>query len=145
MIRRPPRSTRTDTLFPYTTLFRSNSFERFGLRSNADFNVTENFTVGETLYAWATATNPTVTNTYPFRSAPVVPLYDTSNLFGGWGKTGSFFGGPNLVGQEYMSHILNRPYALEGNVYDDWEIIPGMNFRTTFGLSLFSFSNVRSH
>src|SRR3546814_1984561 len=27
MIRRPPRSTRTDTLFPYTTLFRS----RFGV------------------------------------------------------------------------------------------------------------------
>src|SRR3546814_3270616 len=25
MIRRPPRSTRTDTLFPYTTLFRSES------------------------------------------------------------------------------------------------------------------------
>src|SRR3546814_18354804 len=35
MIRRPPRSTRTDTLFPYTTLFRSrdadltNSFNEF--------------------------------------------------------------------------------------------------------------------
>src|SRR3546814_15683716 len=27
MIRRPPRSTRTDTLFPYTTLFRSGSDE----------------------------------------------------------------------------------------------------------------------
>src|SRR3546814_1912396 len=27
MIRRPPRSTRTDTLFPYTTLFRSLSHE----------------------------------------------------------------------------------------------------------------------
>src|SRR3546814_3954168 len=26
MIRRPPRSTRTDTLFPYTTLFRSLMF-----------------------------------------------------------------------------------------------------------------------
>src|SRR3546814_16618889 len=26
MIRRPPRSTRTDTLFPYTTLFRSGSY-----------------------------------------------------------------------------------------------------------------------
>src|SRR3546814_12673152 len=25
MIRRPPRSTRTDTLFPYTTLFRSDA------------------------------------------------------------------------------------------------------------------------
>src|SRR3546814_10443492 len=28
MIRRPPRSTRTDTLFPYTTLFRSASLAR---------------------------------------------------------------------------------------------------------------------
>src|SRR3546814_973373 len=27
MIRRPPRSTRTDTLFPYTTLFRSPSLD----------------------------------------------------------------------------------------------------------------------
>src|SRR3546814_15306294 len=27
MIRRPPRSTRTDTLFPYTTLFRSPAVE----------------------------------------------------------------------------------------------------------------------
>src|SRR3546814_19717402 len=27
MIRRPPRSTRTDTLFPYTTLFRSRDIE----------------------------------------------------------------------------------------------------------------------
>src|SRR3546814_20157253 len=27
MIRRPPRSTRTDTLFPYTTLFRSDGSE----------------------------------------------------------------------------------------------------------------------
>src|SRR3546814_18653221 len=32
MIRRPPRSTRTDTLFPYTTLFRS-SCERYALRA----------------------------------------------------------------------------------------------------------------
>src|SRR3546814_1412660 len=31
MIRRPPRSTRTDTLFPYTTLFRSVKFKNLGL------------------------------------------------------------------------------------------------------------------
>src|SRR3546814_2820625 len=30
MIRRPPRSTRTDTLFPYTTLFRSIGLGRAG-------------------------------------------------------------------------------------------------------------------
>src|SRR3546814_14882285 len=28
MLRRPPRSTRTDTLFPYTTLFRSHTVHR---------------------------------------------------------------------------------------------------------------------
>src|SRR3546814_4237204 len=35
MIRRPPRSTRTDTLFPYTTLFRSTGLilEMFGERA----------------------------------------------------------------------------------------------------------------
>src|SRR3546814_12370466 len=30
MIRRPPRSTRTDTLFPYTTLFRSHHYPASG-------------------------------------------------------------------------------------------------------------------
>src|SRR3546814_9456950 len=30
MIRRPPRSTRTDTLFPYTTLFRSSQDRNLG-------------------------------------------------------------------------------------------------------------------
>src|SRR3546814_13279018 len=40
MIRRPPRSTRTDTLFPYTTLFRS-AFQsvRSSLRGPADLRV----------------------------------------------------------------------------------------------------------
>src|SRR3546814_19782608 len=36
MIRRPPRSTRTDTLFPYTTLFRS----RCGDRKRVDKELT---------------------------------------------------------------------------------------------------------
>src|SRR3546814_14456267 len=34
MIRRPPRSTRTDTLFPSTTLFRSPEIVTFGCRLN---------------------------------------------------------------------------------------------------------------
>src|SRR3546814_16610063 len=35
MIRRPPRSTRTDTLFPYTTLFRSSATGRHRQRGVA--------------------------------------------------------------------------------------------------------------
>src|SRR3546814_14749784 len=37
MIRRPPRSTRTDTLFPYTTLFRSAVVRGHGVHGLADF------------------------------------------------------------------------------------------------------------
>src|SRR3546814_4683336 len=36
MIRRPPRSTRTDTLFPYTTLFRSRGGARKDDRGGSD-------------------------------------------------------------------------------------------------------------
>src|SRR3546814_5441192 len=42
MIRRPPRSTRTDTLFPYTTLFRSLPFYwmvTLALKSNSELAV----------------------------------------------------------------------------------------------------------
>src|SRR3546814_16794195 len=38
MIRRPPRSTRTDTLFPYTTLFRSAAVAELG-RGEADLRM----------------------------------------------------------------------------------------------------------
>src|SRR3546814_2848704 len=44
MIRRPPRSTRTDTLFPYTTLFRSErrSKKLVGVLTNRDVRFAEN-------------------------------------------------------------------------------------------------------
>src|SRR3546814_20901765 len=50
MIRRPPRSTRTDTLFPYTTLFRSSNvtFGYIDARPvTCHFNVEHAFDGGE--------------------------------------------------------------------------------------------------
>src|SRR3546814_1852047 len=44
MIRRPPRSTRTDTLFPYTTLFRS--LETLGSLNALAFDKTGTLTEG---------------------------------------------------------------------------------------------------
>src|SRR3546814_2771393 len=52
MIRRPPRSTRTDTLFPYTTLFRSNEVstllvQRVGAGSKTnEFNISSKVSGG---------------------------------------------------------------------------------------------------
>src|SRR3546814_13018925 len=42
MTRRPPRSTRTDTLFPYTTLFRS--IDGASLTTDADYRFVEGAT-----------------------------------------------------------------------------------------------------
>src|SRR3546814_2786298 len=47
MIRRPPRSTRTDTLFPYTTLFRSDGA---AFRTHDDEIVLKVFLVLEVLH-----------------------------------------------------------------------------------------------
>src|SRR3546814_5319359 len=66
MIRRPPRSTRTDTLFPYTTLFRSRSgrleYGSEGIRMHPDAaDTTTPFLVslfppaGEVLARWSGA------------------------------------------------------------------------------------------
>src|SRR3546814_5704043 len=44
MIRRPPRSTRTDTLFPYTTLFRSIKFD----------DINNEYQVGQQSAMWLT-------------------------------------------------------------------------------------------
>src|SRR3546814_2166825 len=46
MIRRPPRSTRTDTLFPYTTLFRSGDGRR-GIGPNAGQRAQARLVVGK--------------------------------------------------------------------------------------------------
>src|SRR3546814_1890729 len=43
MIRRPPRSTRTDTLFPYTTLFRSS--DELGFRQPSDDHLRRHFPI----------------------------------------------------------------------------------------------------
>src|SRR3546814_1447672 len=49
MIRRPPRSTRTDTLFPYTTLFRSSSAPLSILWSSSALGVKALIAIGTSL------------------------------------------------------------------------------------------------
>src|SRR3546814_4198751 len=55
MIRRPPRSTRTDTLFPYTTLFRSPIAQAFEAYLNKAIGQTDAGTRNEMLVRWESA------------------------------------------------------------------------------------------
>src|SRR3546814_18502071 len=72
MRRRPPRSTRTDTLFPYTTLFRSSELRT---RSSSRLNAV-------TLIIWLIETRPDERNwANGWRAAS--PPQGTANLRGG--------------------------------------------------------------
>src|SRR3546814_13645949 len=60
MYRQPPRSTRTDTLFPYTTLFRSPAAMRIARRLDIPFSIKAR---GADIHHWARqrATGPQIT------------------------------------------------------------------------------------
>src|SRR3546814_20224353 len=99
MIRRPPRSTRTDTLFPYTTLFRSQHFSQVSheLRLSSDERLFGflDYTAGvfhENFNTPSDLTNVTLvgiqTGQYTIKPAPVVP---TPVLRTGGSEEPSFF------------------------------------------------------
>src|SRR3546814_13106361 len=76
MIRRPPRSTRTDTLFPYTTLFRSESPD--GKAKGRLVHRTPTFLLAASLLAVATAASA---QTLPEKGEP--PISAQTDISGG--------------------------------------------------------------
>src|SRR3546814_5415183 len=107
MKRRPPRSTRTDTLFPYTTLFRSPSYfatsmyrnnslesnlERYGIFGEVYFDLSDRLTLtGGLRYnndkKDVTARTPQISFLNPYANdgapfdTPITPLTGPSGLF----------------------------------------------------------------
>ncbi len=100
-----------------------NWFERYGIRSNAGFQDQQPPESGETLYGWRTGNNPVQTSTFPFRSAPLIPVYDSTNPGRRLGQNRHFLHGPQSrrkrvhqscqeypvrVGREYLCGLGNR-------------------------------------
>src|SRR3546814_15155050 len=93
MIRRPPRSTRTDTLFPYTTLFRSwlHSFsnEPNSLASSSGAFKTGEIYEGQHGRAMRLAGLDPQNNNAEMRAIVVHGAdYVSENQIASWGKTG---------------------------------------------------------
>jgi len=115
----------------------NNSFERYSLRANSDFKLFDGkVSVGESLLLSRTVDKPNGGNDgIPWRSIPMMPVYDETNPYGGWGKAPTYFQGANPLAQQYQNHALNTNNRFNGNVYFEWEIIEGLKFRSTFGLN----------
>src|SRR3546814_3074650 len=97
MIPRPPRSTRTDTLFPYTSLFRSDPSQlRIGqvLRLNSSGPAPS-----------AVATPVPVTPVKPVEPTSTVRANDAALINWSWPATGKIIQGFNSRSEEHTSEL----------------------------------------
>src|SRR3546814_10554771 len=112
MIRRPPRPTRTDTLFPYTTLFRSlvteNSYRH--RLFNGDIGICLRDDSG-TLMAWFPGEDPH--NPRPFHPA-ALPAHDSALAMTVHTAQGSEFDEVPLVLPESDNSELSREVESPG-------------------------------
>src|SRR3546814_14621408 len=85
MIRRPPRATRTDTLFPYTTLFRSSRPILRGFQGERVRVLTDGigaFDVSNTSVDHAVAINPLLAERIEVVRGPSALLFGSSAIGG---------------------------------------------------------------
>src|SRR3546814_14791101 len=105
MIRRPPRSTRTDTLFPYTTLFRSEKLT----------GKIYKFRRGVTRY-------PTPgTQIYPVSSSDMRQIYaadERTNI-----EIGTVYPTKDTRGALYVDAMLGKHFALLGSTGDRKSVV----------------------
>ncbi len=119
-----------------------NSFERYNFRANSDYQINKRLKVGQTLFAWRSAQNPTQSGLIPFRSVPTMPVYDATNPVGGWGRQpiGGYYEGGNPFADELISTRNNVQSATEGNLFAELQIVKGLSLRATGGASLINSS-----
>jgi len=116
-------------------IYLNNTSYLSGARVNTDFKLGKRIKVGEQLYVWSRSTKPEVVTAInpPFRSIPIMPVYDKSDPKSPWGKSPVGFGGPNLVGQIMTADIRNTKFNLQANAFAEIQLPFYLTFRTTFG------------
>src|SRR3546814_6857451 len=115
MIRRPPRSNRTDTLFPYTTLFRSLSLIARGMWASSSKGG-----VSCALHGRAFATMNTASSvTWPGFSPPAGPQSNHIGAFEGPHR-------PALHGAGYYPCVMNEAGLAERLMTYDKSALAGL-------------------
>jgi TonB-dependent starch-binding outer membrane protein SusC len=120
-----------------------NNYKRYSVRLNSDAKLRPWIKIGESLLLSRVNENPisnfneNYSGGIPYRSIPIMPVYDPNNEFGGWGKTPAgfegFFQGPNPVASQYQQHELRTSNRIDGNVYAEIQPLKGLTLRATGG------------
>jgi len=123
----------------------NNNFKRYSLRLNSDFNLTKWLSVGESVLLSLVKEDPINNNNedyngaIPFRSIPIMPIYDETNPFGGWGRAPTYFQGPNPVATQYQQHDERKYNRLDGMMYLDMQPLKGLTIRGSLGYNTLSY------
>lgn len=121
-------------------IYLDNSSYLSGARVNAEFKIGSRIKVGEQIYVWSRNTAPAIVTPInpPFRSIPVMPVYDSRDPKSPWGKSPVGFGGPNLVGQIRTANAQNIKFNLQANAFAEVKLPFHLTFRTTFGYTYYN-------
>lgn len=122
-----------------------NSYKRYSMRINSDVNIAKWLKLGESLLLSKVKENPIGNNNenasggVPYRSIPIMPIYDPSNAYGGWGTAPVYFQGPNPVATQYQQHETRTYNRIDGNVYLEAKPLTGLRIRATVGYNTVDF------
>ena len=123
-------------------------FERYSFRVNSTFEKGK-FQFGQTLGLNFSKQNPELISggrtllEHAIKSAPYLPVFNSLNLGGFQGPSNSNDGqdAENPVRVMQIGEASNRSVGILGNVYAQYEVIPGLTFKTNVGLDYFNFNN----
>ncbi len=135
-------------------ILKANTFKRYTFRANSEFNVLKNVRIGENLqFTYRQVLGQTgasggqgIANDendilQAFRMPSIIPVYDE---FGGYAGTASKgFNNPRNPVANLDGIAKNRSFNGNafGNIYAEWDIIPGLTARTSLGGQYNNFYN----
>jgi TonB-dependent starch-binding outer membrane protein SusC len=116
-----------------------NTYQRSSMRINSDLKVTNWLKIGESILLSKVVENPIGNNNenytggIPYRSIPIMPVYDNNNKYGGWGRAPVYFQGPNPVATQFQQHERRTYQRVDGNIYGELTPLKGLTIRGTLG------------
>ena len=122
-----------------------NTYKRYSGRINSDVRITDWLNIGENLLLSAVNENPidnfneNYSGAIPYRSIPIMPIYDEDNPFGGWGRAPAYFQGPNPVASQYQQHEIRKYYRMNGSLFTELTPLSGLSIRATVGYNYTAF------
>lgn len=134
-----------------TGILIDNTYERFSGRINSDFRLTKWLKLGENVLLSRVTENPignfneNYTGAIPYRSIPIMPIYDDTNPYGGWGRAPIYFQGPNPVASQYQQHETRNYNRLDGNIYLEATPLQGLMLKGTLGYNYMAYLGERFH